>query len=250
MNFKDKIVLVTGATSGIGKEIAKELLKAGSILFINYGNNEKRMLETKEELVSYEDKVFFIKADISIEEEVIDMFNQIKQKYNKLDLLVNNAGTNIDGFIETFDMGDWRRVVDVNLTGKVICTKYAIPLLKLGTNPSVVNIASRLGTSPCTESSAYSAAEAALINFTKASALELSKYNIRVNSVSPGFTPTPLSLASWTKEEIEEKRLNNPRGRLGKTGDIANAVLFLLSDKADYINGINLDVNGGSSLIK
>ena len=174
----------------------------------------------------------------------ISIFNKIE----KLDYLINNAGTNIDSYIETFDIQDFRKVLDVNLVGKVICTKHAIPLLKNSENASVVNIASRLGTKPCVEASAYCSAEAGIINFTQASALELSKYKIRVNTVSPSLTITPLALEGWTEQEIEQHKKNNPLKRLGETIDIANAVLFLLSDKASYINGENINVNGGSLL--
>lgn len=244
MGFENKVALVTGGTSGIGKEIAKQLLLNGAKVIINYGHNEENYEKTKKEFEEYKDKVIFIKADVSNEEEVIEMFNKIK----KLDYLINNAGTNIDSYIETFDIQDFRKVIDVNLIGKVICTKYAIPLLKNSENASIVNIASRLGTNPCVEASAYCSAEAGVINFTKASALELSKYKIRVNTVSPSLTVTPLALYGWTNEEIEEQKENNPLKRLGETIDIANAVLFLLSDNASYINGENLNVNGGSLL--
>lgn len=242
--FDNRVALVTGGTSGIGKEIAKQLLINGAKVIINYGHNEENYENTKKEFEEYKDKVIFIKADISNEDEVIEMFNKIE----KLDYLINNAGTNIDSYIETFYIQDFRKVIDVNLIGKVICTKYAIPLLKNSESASIVNIASRLGTKPCIEASAYCSAEAGVINFTKASALELSKYKIRVNTVSPSLTVTPLALYGWTDEEIEEQKENNPLKRLGETIDIANAVLFLLSDKASYINGENINVNGGSLL--
>lgn len=243
-DFKNKVALVTGGTSGIGKEIAKQLLINGAKVIINYGHNEENYEKTKKELEEFKEKVSFIKADVSNENEVIQMFN----KMEKLDYLINNAGTNIDGYIETLNIEDFRRVLDVNLIGKVICTKYAIPILKSSNNPSIINIASRLGTKPCAEASAYCSAEAGIINFTGASALELSKYNIRVNTVSPSLTITPLALEGWTQEEIEEYKQNNPLKRLGETIDIANVVLFLLSDKASYINGENINVNGGSLL--
>lgn len=246
--MKEKIALVTGGTSGIGKEIAKQLLINNCFVFINYGHNENQMLEAKKELEEFSNRIKFIKADISNEEEVITMMNTIKDNYGRLDYLVNNAGTNIDSFIEDFDINDFKKVINVNLIGKVICTKHAIPLLKNGKNPSIVNIASRLGTRPCEEASAYCSAEAGIINFTMASALELSKYNIRVNSVSPGLTKTPLALAGWTQDEIAEQKENNPLKRLGETTDIANAVLYLLSDKASYITGENINVNGGTLL--
>lgn len=197
MIMSEKIALVTGGTSGIGKEIVKQLLLSGCFVFVKYGHNDKQML---------------------------------------------------DGFIEDLNMNDFRKVIDVNLIGKVICTKYAIPLLSKADNASIVNIASRLGARPCEEASAYCAAEAGIINFTMASALELSKYNIRVNAVSPGLTNTPLAMAGWTKEEIEYQKENNPLRRIGETIDIANAVLYLLSEKASYVNGENINVNGGTLL--
>ena len=139
-NFENKTALVTGGTSGIGKEIAKQLLINGGKVIINYGHNEEKYEKTKKEFEEYKDKVIFIKADISNEDDVIKMFNKIE----KLDYLINDAGTNIDSYIETFDIQDFRKVLDVNLVGKVICTKHAIPLLKNSENESVVNIASRL----------------------------------------------------------------------------------------------------------
>lgn len=247
MIFENKIALVTGATSGIGKEIAKQLLLEGAIIFANYGHDEEKMIQAKKELEEL-GNIEFIKADISNEVEVDNMFQKIKEKYGKLDYLVNNAGTNVDDFIESFNMKEWKKVIDVNLVGKVMCTKYAISLLKKSKCASVVNIASRLGTKPCEGASAYCTAEAGIIMFTKASALELSKYNIRVNSVSPSLTITPLSLSGWTEEEIKETKENNPLKRLGETTDISNTVLFLLSNESDFITSENINVNGGSLL--
>ena len=244
MNFETKVALVTGGTSVIGTEIAKQLLLNGAKVIINYAHNEENYEKTKKEFEEYKEKVLFIKADVSNEDEIMKMFENI----DSLDYLINNAGTNIDSYIETFNIEDFKKVLDVNLIGKVICTKYAIPLLKNSKTPSIVNIASRLGTKPCMESSAYCSAEAGVINFTQASALELSKYGIRVNTVSPSLTITPLALYGWTEKEIEEQKENNPMKRLGETIDIANAVLFLLSDNASYINGENLNVNGGGLL--
>ena len=243
-NFENKVALVTGGTSGIGKEIAKQLLANGAKVIINYAHNEENCKQTKKDFTEYKDKVLFIKADVSNEEEVIKMFEQI----DKLDYLINNAGISIDGYIEKFNIEDFRKVLDVNLVGKVICTKYAIPLLKNSKTPSIVNIASRLGTRPCIEASAYCSAEAGIINFSQASTLEFSKYGIRVNTISPGLTLTPLALQGWTDQEITEQKESNPMKRLGETIDIANAVLFLLSEKASYINGENLNVNCGSLL--
>ena len=217
-------------------------------MFVNYGHSEEMMYEAKKEFKKISNHFKCMKADVSNEKEVYEMFTKINEKFGKLDYLVNNAGTNIDNFIEDLDIDGFRKILNVNLVGKVIITKFAIPFLKKSESASIVNIASRLGIKPCVEASAYCASEAGVLNFTQASALELSKYFIRVNSVSPGLTNTPLAMAGWTKEEIEEQKNNNPLYRIGEVKDIANVVLFLLSEKASYINGENINVNGGSLL--
>ena len=248
MEFNNKIALVTGGTSGIGQEIVKQLLINGANVIINYAHNEEQRLETEKEFYQYKDKIIFIKADVSSEIDVKNMLDVIKTKYGRLDYLVNNAGANVDEFIEDINLKNYMKVINTNFIGKVLCTKHAISLLKNSDTPSIVNVSSTLGIKPCEESSAYCAAAAAIINFTKASALELSKYKIRVNSICPGFTPTSLSLDSWSKEEIEYKKATNPLERLGEPIDMANVVIFLLSNKASYINGENISVNGGSKL--
>lgn len=246
--MKEKIALVTGGTSGIGREIVKQLLKEECFVFVNYGHSEELMYEAKKEFKEISERFKCLKADVSNEYEVLEMFNKIKEKFGKLDYVINNAGTNIDSFIEDLDIDGFRKILNVNLVGKVIVTKFAVPLLKKSKYPCIINIASRLGTKPCVEASAYCASEAGVINFTKASALEFAKYNIRVNTVSPGLTNTPLAMMGWTEKEIEEQKNNNPLGRIGEVNDIANVVLFLLSEKASYINGENINVNGGSLL--
>lgn len=243
-DFKNKKVLVTGGTSGIGKGIVKKLLSLGVYVYINYKGNKEHKLETEKEIKEFEGNFKFIKADVSKELEVENMFNKIES----LDAIVNNAGTNIDENIENVNLDNYMSVINTNYIGKMLCIKYGVRLLKISSNPSIVNISSSLGIKADTECSSYCCSASAIIKLTECAALELSKYNIRVNTVSPAFTPTPLSLAGWTKEEIEIKEKRNPRHRLGKVEDIANAVLFLLSEESDYINGENIKVNGGSLL--
>ena len=148
--------------------------------------------------------------------------------------------------IEDLTADEYRKELNVNVVGRWLCIKYAIPLLKKSKVPRIVNIASRLGTKPIDDSVAYCTSEAATIMLTKCCALELtSKYNIKVNTVSPSMTLTPLAKKSYSEEEIKETSSKNPSGRLGEVSDIVYTVLFLLSDKADYINGENINVNGG-----
>ena len=238
----NKIALVTGGTSGIGKEIVKKLLLENNTVITCYHSNDEEAKKTEKEISN--PHLFIIKCDVSNEEKVVKMYDEIESRFGKIDYLVNNAGTNVDGFIKDYNMDDFKKVLDTNLLGKVICTKHAYSHMNEG--GAIVNIASRLGVKPCKESPAYCSAAGAIINFTKASALEFSDKKIRVNCISPGLTLTPLSLRGWTEKEIIEQEENNPLKRLGKPEDIANLCLFLLSEKAAYITGENILITGGS----
>ena len=239
--MNNKIALVTGGTSGIGKEIVKELLDKGCTVITCYHSNESVAKKTEKEFNS--EKLLIIKCDVSNENDVIKMFDIIKEKYGKLDYLVNNAGTFIDNFIKDYDINDFKKVLDINLLGKVMCTKYTYPIMSNG--GSIVNISSHLGVVPCTESPAYCAAAAGIINFTKATALEYADKKIRANSICPAFTPTPLSLRGWKQEEIDQKLKDTPLGRFATPEDTAKLCIFLLSDDASFITGENIWINGG-----
>ena len=245
IEFKNKVILVTGSTSGIGRQIAKQLLENNAKVIINYGHNENMAKETMEELDEYKDNILLIKCDLSKENEVDDMFNKISKEYGKLDGLVNCAAYDKILPIEDLTIEEYRHDLDVNVVARWQCIKNAIPLMKKSSMPRVVNIASRLGTRPMEDSVAYCTCEAATIMLTKCCALELAKYNIKVNTVSPSLTLTPLGKQSYSEEEIKATADKNPSKRLGTVEDTSNVVLFLLSDKADYINGENVNVNGG-----
>lgn len=237
----NKVALVTGGTSGIGKEIVIELLSKDCKVITCYSNNEENARNLEKEVNN--ENLLILKCDVSNEEEVIDMFKEIKERFGSLDYLVNNAGTFIDNFIKDFNIEDFKKVLDINLLGKVICTKHAYPIMNEG--GSIVNISSHLGVVPCTESPAYCAAAAGIINFTKATALEYADKKIRANSISPAFTPTPLSLRGWKQEEIDQKLKETPLGRFATPEDTAKLCLFLLSDDSSFITGEDIWINGG-----
>lgn len=239
--MKNKIALVTGGTSGIGKEIVKELLQKGCKVVTCYSTNENNAMELKKEFNS--DDLTIVKCDVSDEKQVVDMIAAIKNQYGQLDYLVNNAGTFIDNFIKEFDIDDFKKVLDVNLLGKVICTKHAYDIMNSG--GCIINISSHLGVVPCTESPAYCSAAAGIITFTKATALEYADKKIRANSICPAFTPTPLSLRGWKQEEIDQKLSETPLGRFATPEDTAKLCIFLLSDDASFITGENIWINGG-----
>lgn len=163
------------------------------------------------------------------------MIKQVKEKFGNLDYLVNNADTFIDNLIKDFNVDNFKKVLDINLLGKVICTKHSYQIMNEG--GSIVNISSHLGVVTCTESPAYCSAAADIITFTKATALEFSDKKISANCICLAFTPTPLSLRGWKQEEINQKLSETPLGRFATPEDTAKLCLFLLSDDSSFITG-------------
>lgn len=247
--FTNRVALVTGSTSGIGKQIAKQLLEQGAKVIINYAHNEENAEETKNDFKNFSDKTLFIKADVSNEEQVKNMYKEIENKFGKLDFVINNAVYDRICSIENLTPDEFKKELDVNIIGRWLIIKHAIPFLKKSDYPRIINIASRLGTKPMEDSIAYCVSEAGTIMLTKCCALELSKYNIKANTVSPSMTLTPFAKKSYSEEEIKSTAMKNPSKRLGECEDTANLVLFLLSKEADYINGENINVNGGILLV-
>ncbi len=223
---------------------ADNLLRGGAEVIAIYKSDDLKAEEAKKKIESENFSV--VKLDVTNEQETKKFFAALK----KLDFLVNCAGISIEAPFEELPMDDIKKVMDVNLFGKMICAKYALPLLKKSKMPRIVNIASRFAQKPFIEGvMGYCCSEAGIVMMTKVLALEYAKHNIRVNCVSPSLTLTPMTESVCTKEEIETISRKNPSGRLGRTEDIANMVMFLCSEKADYINGENININGGILLI-
>lgn len=242
---RNKTALITGSSSGIGKAIAIQLAAEGIDVCINYSRSQDMAEKVKQYVESHDGHAIICKADITKEEEVKKMFNFISDEFGALDVLVNNAGIYIPDYIDSEEITIWEKTMKINVYGKFLCTKFAVPLLKKSFSPRIINISSRAGERPMTESSAYCSAAAAIIMFTKVSALELAKYNIKVNSVSPGLTKTALTEKYDTEEDFTRYVQRNPSKRIGEPKDIANTISFLISEKASFINGENINVSGG-----
>lgn len=237
------IAVVTGGTSGIGFEISRQFIKRGDKVIAIYNSNDEKANAAKKELGG---DFSIKKIDLTKEKDVKEFFSTIKQ----IDFLVNCAGISIEAPFENLSIKDIKKVVDVNLFAKMICSKYAIPKLKESKCARIVNIASRFADRPFIEGMmGYACSEAGIVMMTKVLGLELAKYNIKTNTISPSLTLTPLTKKVCSKEEIETIASKNPSKRLGEPIDIANAVMFLCSDKSDYINGENININGGILLI-
>lgn len=243
-SFK-RTALITGASSGIGKTIAQEFAKAGYVVFVHFNKSYKEAEKTKSSILKEGGVAYTIKADITKEVDVQNLFVQIEKKVKHLDVLVNNAGIYKPQMLESHNSQIWDEILTTNLKGKLLCIKHAIPYLKKASSPIIINIASRSCQEPMEESAAYCCSAAAIEMLTQVSALELAKYKIRVNTISPGLTKTRMTTKYDTDKDFQLYAKLNPLGRVGKTEDIANVALFLASDKASFINGENIHVSGG-----
>ena len=237
----NRIMVITGGTSGIGKYLTKRFSKDDYIYVLS--KDIEKIRKTKEELNS--NKIEFIKCDLTNEADIKNAFKIISKQSEYIDVLINNAAYDKMNKIENYEIEEFEKVVKTNLIGKTFCIKHAIPLLKKSKYPSIINIASRLATRAMDKSSAYCCSAAGIVMLTKCSALELEEYSIRVNCISPSLTLTPLALKSYSKEEIKSVEEKSTRKRLCEMEDIYNLISFLISKKADYINGENIGLNGG-----
>lgn len=201
--------------------------------------------ETKNILKQYIEQTTYIKIDVTQEESIINLMNLINEKYGYLDVLINNAAYDKMDSIEKFNNNEFKKILETNLVGKAMCIKHAIKLLEKSEYPSIINIASRLAERPMPDSSAYCSGAAGIVMLSKCAALELSSKKIRVNCVSPSLTLTPLAIKSYTKKEIAKTAEKSLNKRLCKMEDIFSLVNFLISKKADYINGENINISGG-----
>ena len=251
MRLKDKVAIVTGASSGIGASIADVFAKQGAKV-VCAGLRETEGKAVAESIMQQGGQAIFLQCDVSKENEVNAMVRKVLDQFGRIDTLVNNAGVNFVKPFEELTTDDWDRVIGVDLRGTFLCTKACIEQFLKQASGSVVNIAS-VHTKACLPGAApYDAAKWGVVGMTKALAVEYASRGIRFNCLSPGLIDTQL----WTeiKESAEDLpaclshwEANIPMGRPGMTREIASAAVFLASDDASYITGANLMIDGGMS---
>jgi NAD(P)-dependent dehydrogenase (short-subunit alcohol dehydrogenase family) len=237
-------VLVTGANSGIGKEITRRLARSGYDVAINYKADAPAAEQLARELGSLGGRAIAVYADISLSADVDELFGRVLAEFGKLDALVNNAGMQVFSPLIEVAEADWDRVLATNLRGCFLCTQRAARHMKERGKGAIINIGSGSNKVPFPNLSSYTASKGAIEMFTKSSAVELGPFGIRVNCVAPGAIDT-----DRTKTEIPDfagtwARLT-PLRRIGTSADIAGAVEFLLSENASFISGQTLGVDGG-----
>ena len=247
-NLKSKRALVTGGTKGIGLAIVKEFLALGAEVLFS-ARNKEQVQQVEEELRADGFKVSGLSADVSKTEDRMRLQSWISEHWGTLEVLVNNAGTNIRKSTPDYLEQEYRQVMEVNLMAPFELCRLLYPLLKEGKNPSIVNIASIAGMFDVRTGSPYSMSKAGLIQLSKNLAAEWAEDGIRVNTVSPWFTQTPL-----TKGLLSDAGRANPiiartpQKRIAEAEEMAGAVAFLAMEKASYITGQNIIIDGGMSI--
>ena len=239
-DLKDKNIIVTGATGGIGNSIIKKLNEAGANILASGTRIEKL-----EELKKNFEKIKIFKFDISQNDKIEEFIeNATKELGGSLDCIVNNAGITQDNLAIRMSLEEWQKVIDINLTSTFLISKFAIKKMLKNKSGKIVNITSVVGHTGNLGQANYTASKAGIIAMSKSLAIEYAKKNINVNCISPGFIKT--AMTDKIDEKFKEFIISKiPSARLGEPDDIANVVLFLSSNQSSYINGETLHVNGG-----
>lgn len=245
MNFKDKVVLITGGSGGIGSATAIQFAKQGAKIIINYYSSEEKAYHLLSKINKIGAEAIAIKCDISKEKKVAKMINKIIKKFGKIDVLVNNAGIVIDTPLLDRTVGQWQRVMEVNLLGIFLCSKYSALYMIKNRIGKIINISSTSALySFSPEIIDYDISKAGVIALTKDFAKQLAPYNIQINSIAPGWVDTKIN-NSLSEAFIKKEKNAIYQKRFAKPVEIAKVILFLASNDASYITGSNIIVDGG-----
>jgi 3-oxoacyl-[acyl-carrier protein] reductase len=241
----DKLVcLVTGASSGIGRQIALDFAKAGYDLVLNYSTNAMSAMEVAKECESFGSKTLVLGFDVSKGEEVETSIQTVIHTFGKIDVLINNSGITRDGLVLRMKESDFEDVIDINLKGAFNCSKAVLKHMFKARSGKIINMTSVIGLIGNAGQANYAASKAGLIGLTKSLAKECATRNINVNAIAPGFIQTRMT--DQLSDELKQSILKQiPNGRFGSCEDISNCALFLASNKANYINGQVIQVDGG-----
>lgn len=254
--LEGQTAVVTGANSGIGEAVAFAMADAGANVVINYVTHPEVAGQMVQQIEHAGGKALAVKADVSKEQEVIDMFRDAIQTFGTVDILVNNAGLQKDAPLTEMSLADWQLVIDVNLTGQFLCAREAVKEFK---RRGITEVSKAAGKIICMSSVHeiipwaghvnYATSKGGINMLMKSMAQELAQYKIRVNSIGPGAIQTPINKIAWETPEALKKLLTViPYGRIGQPEDIGKVAVWLASDEADYITGTTIFADGGMLL--
>jgi len=239
-----KTVLVTGASRGIGYEIAKLFAIEGYNVVINYNQNKKAAFILLNELLEAGYNAMVVQADVSSKEQVDSMINSVNKQFGKIDVLVNNAGIAKQQLFTDISLQEWDKMFDVNVKGMFLCCQGVLPAMIRNKSGKIINISSIWGMTGASCEVLYSTTKAAVIGLTKALAKELGPSNIQVNCVAPGVIDTDMN-AQLDQATFEDLKEQTPLGTIGRGIDVAETVVFLASEKSNFITGQVISPNGG-----
>jgi len=242
-----KIALVTGGSRGIGKEIALSLAKAGYEIALTFNSNKEMAEEVKKEIEKIGQRALIVKADVSLKEDVENMISLIEKELGSIDILVNNAGITKDNLLIRMSEEDWDDVIRVNLKSAFLTTKAISRSMMKKRYGKIINLSSVVGIMGNAGQANYAASKAGIIGLTKSSAKELGSRGIRVNAIAPGFVSTDMTnaLSDQVKESMKKAI---PLGYFASPKEISDLVVFLASEKSDYITGQVIEIDGGMNI--
>ena len=244
ISLEGQVALVTGSSRGIGAVVARRMAQAGARVALNYNASLGAAIEVREQILARGGNAMLIAGDVSDESQAEQVIKSVVQEFGRVDILVNNAGIHRDRLLLRMTSADFDEVLQVNLRGAFLCTKYVMPHLIRQHYGRVINMSSVVGLTGNPGQSNYAAAKAGLIGFTKAVAREVASRNVTVNAVAPGY------IATGMVEDLSEDQRNQileriPMGRFGTSDDVAETILFLSSRAAGYLTGQVLTIDGG-----
>ena len=248
MLLAKKVALVTGASRGIGRGIALEMAREGADIVVNYARSDDQAKQVGRSIEALGRRVVVAKADVSRRKDVEAMRKQVLREFGGTDILVNNAGVHHHLKSWEMDEDEWRRVLSVNLDGVFLCSKAFSREMRAKKWGRIINISSAVAFTGTDHEAHYGASKAAVIGLTKSLALELAGYSVTVNAIAPGWIETDMT-SGMTPEEKNRALQSIPLGRIGQPEDIAHVAAFLASEKASFMTGQTIHVNGGEAML-
>jgi acetoacetyl-CoA reductase len=241
--LKEAVVVVTGASRGLGRAIAEELSGGGAKVVVNYSRSKEPAEELVNQISESGGEAIAVQADVSDAEQAQKLIDQALERFNRVDVLINNAGINIDRTLRKLSVEDWDKVIQVDLNSAFYTVHAVLPHMTDQGGGKIINMSSFVGEAGNIGQANYSAAKAGLLGFTKTAAQELARFGITVNAIAPGFIETDM-VANIPEEAQQKLRKQVPLGRFGKPEEVARAVRYLIED-GDYITGQSIDIHGG-----